>query len=59
YIIDKLYNNPLYREYKISYLAEECGYSSHQVFITAFRKETGMTPSYFIKQLSIKQRIKD
>ncbi|NHQ67331.1 helix-turn-helix transcriptional regulator, partial [Elizabethkingia miricola] len=54
-----LYNNPLYREYKISYLAEECGYSSHQVFITAFRKETGMTPSYFIKQLSIKQRIKD
>jgi len=51
YIINKLYNNILYREYKISYLAEECGYSSLQVFINAFRKETGMTPYYFIKQL--------
>nr|WP_199162819.1 helix-turn-helix transcriptional regulator [Elizabethkingia sp. ASV34] len=52
YITNQLYNNPLYREYKISYLAEECGYASHQVFIKAFRKETGMTPSYFIGQLS-------
>nr|WP_199162098.1 AraC family transcriptional regulator [Elizabethkingia sp. ASV34] len=51
YITDKLYRNPLYREYKISYLAEECGYASHQVFINAFRKETGMTPSYFINNL--------
>lgn len=23
--------NPIYREYKISYLAEECGYASSQV----------------------------
>lgn len=52
YITDQLYNNPVYRGYKISYLAEECGYASHQVFINAFRKETGMTPSYFIAQLS-------
>lgn len=52
YITDQLYNNPVYREYKISYLAEECGYASHQVFINAFRKETGMTPSYFIAELS-------
>ncbi|OPB89302.1 hypothetical protein BB021_04665 [Elizabethkingia ursingii] len=51
YILDKLYNNPLYKEYKISYLAEECGYSSTQVFINAFKKETGMTPSYFINNL--------
>ncbi|AQX09707.1 transcriptional regulator [Elizabethkingia ursingii] len=51
YISDKLYNTTLYREYKISYLAEECGYASSQVFINAFRKETGMTPSYFINEL--------
>ncbi|WP_278551227.1 AraC family transcriptional regulator [Elizabethkingia bruuniana] len=51
YILYKLYNNSLYREYKISYLAEECGYASPQVFINAFRKETGMTPSYFINNL--------
>ncbi|MDX8569366.1 helix-turn-helix domain-containing protein [Elizabethkingia sp. HX XZB] len=51
YITQKLYNINLYREYKISYLAEECGYASPQVFINAFRKETGMTPSYFINEL--------
>ncbi len=54
YISNKLYNIPLYREYKISYLAEECGYASSQVFINAFRKETGMTPSYFINELKNK-----
>lgn len=51
YISNKLYSTTLYREYKISYLAEECGYASPQVFINAFRKETGMTPSYFINEL--------
>jgi len=51
YISHKLYNNLRYREYKISYLAEECGYASPQVFIRAFKKETGMTPSYFIANL--------
>ncbi|WP_454060314.1 helix-turn-helix domain-containing protein [Elizabethkingia ursingii] len=51
YISHKLYNNLRYREYKISYLAEECGYASPQVFINAFKKETGMTPSYFIANL--------
>ncbi|WP_260394351.1 helix-turn-helix domain-containing protein [Elizabethkingia anophelis] len=51
YISQKLYNTTIYREYKISYLAEECGYASSQVFINAFRKETGMTPSYFINGL--------
>ena len=51
YISNKLYNSLLYREYKISYLAEECGYTYQQVFINAFRKETGMTPSYFINLL--------
>lgn len=30
YISNKLYNIPLYREYKISYLAEECGYALHK-----------------------------
>lgn len=52
YIVSKLYNNPKYREYKISYLAEECGYASSQVFVIAFKKEKGVTPSYFISQLN-------
>ena len=51
YIIQKLYDEPKYREYKISYLADECGYTSPQVFVVVFKKETGLTPSSFIEQL--------
>lgn len=51
YITKKLYSNPIYRGYKITYLAEECGYASSQVFVLAFKKETGVTPSYFIENL--------
>lgn len=51
YITNKLYNEKKYREYKISYLAEECGYASTQVFVIAFKNEHGVPPSYFIKQL--------
>jgi AraC-like DNA-binding protein len=51
YILLKLYNEPKYRGYKISYLAEACGYASSQVFVLAFKKITGVTPSYFIQNL--------
>lgn len=51
FIIHKLYNEPKYREYKISYLAEYCGYASPQVFVLAFRKINGVTPSYFVSSL--------
>jgi len=51
YIIQKLYDEPKYRGYKVSYLAEECGYTSAQVFVIVFKKETGVTPSSFIDQL--------
>lgn len=51
YIVHKLYNEPKYREYKISYLAEECGFASPQVFVLAFKKINGVTPSYFIDKL--------
>lgn len=51
YIINKLYEDTIYREYKINYLAEECGFATPRVFLNAFKKETGITPSYFIKEL--------
>lgn len=51
YVTRKLVESPVYREYKIEYLAEECGYASRQVFINSFKKETGVTPSYFIENL--------
>ncbi|WP_143885351.1 helix-turn-helix domain-containing protein [Chryseobacterium binzhouense] len=51
YIIHKLYENKQYREFKINYLAEESGFSSPKVFVTAFKKLTGVTPSYYITNL--------
>lgn len=48
YIKNKLENSPEYLTYKISYLAEECGFSSHTTFTRIFMKETGMPPSQFI-----------
>lgn len=51
YIIDKLYKDKDYRKYKLSYLAEECGFSSHAKFSTVFKMFTGVTPSSFVKHL--------
>ena len=51
YIVHKLYTEPKFRTYKISYLAELSGYASPQVFVTAFKKITGVTPSYFLQNL--------
>ena len=51
YIIKLLYQEPKYREYKISYLAEECGFSSRSFFAKTFKEKTGSSPSYFIENL--------
>lgn len=48
YIINKLKNDPHYINYKISFLAEECGYSSHSSFATVFKSVIGMSPVKFI-----------
>ncbi|MDF2934574.1 MAG: transcriptional regulator [Chryseobacterium sp.] len=52
YIIYKLRNDPQYRKYKISHLAEECGFSSHNTFTAAFANFAGVSPSNFVKFLS-------
>ncbi|WP_299776440.1 helix-turn-helix domain-containing protein [uncultured Formosa sp.] len=55
YIINKLNTNPDYLNYKISYLAEECGFSSHSKFSTNFKKFTETSPSYYINNLKTKR----
>jgi AraC-like DNA-binding protein len=50
YICTKILNDPKYRNYKIAYLAEECGFSSHSVFSAVFKNTTGISPSSFLKQ---------
>jgi len=52
YIIEKLKNDPNFINYKISYLAENCGFSSHSSFATVFKSITGISPVKFIDLLN-------
>ncbi|MFP3835320.1 helix-turn-helix domain-containing protein [Chryseobacterium sp. SIMBA_028] len=51
YITKQLYTEPVYRNYKISHLAEICGYSSHSRFANIFKKQMNISLSDFISQL--------
>lgn len=51
YIITRLENNKAYRNYKISYLAKESGFSSHSTFSANFKRVTGFSPSEYIEGL--------
>lgn len=51
YIIEKLKTEPVYFNYKVSYLAEESGFSSHSSFATVFKSVTGISPTKFMELL--------
>lgn len=49
YISNKILTDEIFRKYKISYLAEHCGFSSADTFSKIFKDNTGVSPSVFIK----------
>lgn len=51
FIVEKLKSDPNFRNYKISYLAETSGFSSHSSFATVFKSITGIAPITFIELL--------
>ena len=55
YIIDKLKTDSVYFNYKVSYLAEESGFSSHSSFATVFKSVTGISPTKFMDFLQQRQ----
>ena len=50
FICKKIIEEPRYRTYKISYLAEISGFTSHSVFTKTFTSITNVSPSYFIEK---------
>lgn len=55
YIVDRLRNNPDYLKYKISYLADQSGFSSHSRFTITFKRITGVSPLAFITYIQKEQ----
>ncbi len=51
YIIEKVEKNNAFRNYKLSALADECGFSSHSKFSAVFKSVTGFSPSIFLEYL--------
>ena len=41
-----------YKNYTLSAISEEVGFNSISTFISSFKKNTGVTPSYYIKNMN-------
>ncbi|WP_199140427.1 helix-turn-helix domain-containing protein [Pedobacter sp. ASV12] len=52
YALNDLRTNPMVRKYKIAYLAQKYGFSSHSKFGAIFKGITGISPSVFIENLN-------
>ncbi len=51
FCLDKLKTDYKFRSYTIKAIAEELGYKSVNTFANAFKKQTGLTHSFYIKQI--------
>lgn len=52
HIVQLLRNDAAFLNYKVSYLAEYSGFSSHSAFTTVFKSVTGMSPNVYIQEIS-------
>lgn len=57
FIVKKLKSDSNFINYKISYLAEACGFSSHSSFATVFKSITGIAPITFIELLKDEREV--
>jgi len=53
YVLTRLKKDRLFRRYTIQSIANEIGYKSKESFNKAFKKESGILPSFYIKQLEL------
>jgi len=51
YALKRLKNEKRFRAYSIVSIANECGFKSAKSFSRAFKKDTGIYPSYYIKNI--------
>lgn len=51
YAITRLKNDAIFRSYSIQSISEEMGYKSADSFTKYFKKDTGLNPSFYIKEI--------
>ena len=51
YTIVRLKDDVIFRSYSIQSIAEEVGYKSADSFTKYFKKDTGLNPSFYIKNI--------
>lgn len=51
YILQKLIDAPYFRKYTLQAIAEEVGYKDANTFVRVFKKQTGLSPNYYIEKL--------
>lgn len=56
YIVNRIKNEPKYINTKVSYLASDCGFTSHSTFTTIFTQIMNESPSAFLKRIKEEQK---
>lgn len=51
YVLKKLVDSPYFRKYTLQAIAEEVGYKDANTFVRVFKKQTGLSPNYYIDKL--------
>ncbi|WP_333694173.1 helix-turn-helix domain-containing protein [Flavobacterium sp.] len=51
YVLQKLIDVPHFRKYTLQAIAEEVGYKDANTFVRVFKKQTGLSPNYYIEKL--------
>lgn len=51
YVLKKLNDVPYFRKYTLQAIAEEVGYKDANTFVRVFKKQTGLSPNYYIEKL--------
>lgn len=51
YVLEKLNDTPHFSNYTLQAIAEEVGYKDANTFVRVFKKQTGLSPNYYIEEL--------
>lgn len=54
FVLQKVCNSPQFRNFTLQAMAQEIGYKDATTFVKVFKKQTGLSPSYYIDNLNNK-----